>query len=446
MKYRFTLLCSALLAISATTTFGQLRKINTIAGLGNPGFSGDGGVATNAELHGPSSISVDGNGNIFFVDYFNVRVRKINTAGIISTIAGNGLGGYGGDGSIGTSAQINPNSVAVSKKGDVYISDAVNGVIRVVNGLGIINTFAGTGIGGNTGNGGPALNARMDQPRGIAFDTKGNLFVADAANHVVRKIDTFGIITRFAGNDTAGFMGDGGPATAARLDSPYAVAIDKKGNVFIADYKNNLIRKVDTAGIISTFAGNTFMDYTGDNGPAGLASFRKPVDLAVDAIGNLYIADVGNHVIRMIDTFKIITTVAGNGTFGFSGDLGPSIGANLYAPNGVTVDKYGNIYIGDANNHRLRKVYATTSVANTSNSSVKAYPNPAGDMITIEGVSNTDRMIVYDITGRPVMATANVAGESTQTIDLSRLSNGMYTIGIFSSEGTVNAHIEIVKR
>jgi hypothetical protein len=340
MKYRFTLICSTLLAISATT-FGQLQKINTIAGLGNPGFSGDGGVATNSELHGPNSVTVDALGNVYFVDFFNFRVRKINTSGVIATIAGVGIGGYGGDGSIGTSAQINPHSVAVNKIGEVFIADGTNGVIRKVNSLGIISTIAGTGVGGNTGDGGPATSARLNQPHGMAFDTSGNMYFADAANNVIRKIDVFGTITRFAGDGTPGFIGDGGPATAAKLDSPYAVAADKKGNVYIADFKNNLIRKVDRTGTMSTYAGNTFMDYTGDNGPAAMASFRRPASLATDSIGNLFIADMYNHVIRKIDTFRVITTVAGNGTFGYGGDLGPAVGANLYAPAGVAIDKYG---------------------------------------------------------------------------------------------------------
>jgi sugar lactone lactonase YvrE len=302
-------------------------------------------------------VAVDGAGNVYIVDTQNQRVRKVNTAGIISTLAGNGTLGFSGDGNPATSAMLNmPDRVAVDGSGNVYFS--VAGRIRKVNGAGTISTVAGMGTAGFVGDGGPATSAGLSLGGlGIAVDGAGNLYIADTAFQRVRKVDTSGIIRTIAGTGAAGYSGDGGPATSATFNDPQALAVDNAGNLYIVDNRNNCVRKVNPSGIISTVAGTGTAGYSGDGGPASRAQLSDPSGVSVDGAGNLYIADRINRRIRKVDPASgIITTVAGTGTAGASPDGGAAITTNLPVAADVAADSSGNLYIVDS--QRIRKVTA----------------------------------------------------------------------------------------
>ncbi len=338
--------------------------ITTVAGNGTPGFSGDGGPAIKAQINSPAGLATDAHGNLFFADVNNNRVRKVDAAGVITTVAGNGTSSFSGDGGPATSASLaftSPNGpgprpyLAVDQAGNLFIADSFNFRIRKVDLSGVINTVAGT-TRGFSGDGGLAVNAQFSFLAGLAIDSNGNLFIADAGNDRVRRVDSSGIINTFAGDGIANFGGDGGAATQAALNSPEGLAVDALGNLFIADTTNERIRKVDTKGIISTVAGNGTQSYGGDGGPAGSAMLNSPGDVAVDPLGNFFIADGFNFRIRKVDTGATIATVAGTGEANFSGDGASATGAILDHPVGVAADAAGNFFISDTLNGRVRKV------------------------------------------------------------------------------------------
>jgi sugar lactone lactonase YvrE len=301
-------------------------------------------------------VAVDSAGNLYIADVGNHRIRKVNTAGIILTVAGNGSAGFSGDGGPATSAQLNqPRCVALDEVGDLYIGDSVNNRIRKVNTAGIIITVAGNGSGGCSGDGGPATSAQLGYPDGVAFDNAGNLYFVDR-NFRIRKVDIIGTITTVAGNGNIGDSGDGGPALSAQLYYPSGVAVDTAGNIYFATTMAARIRKIDKAGTITTVAGKGLAGYSGDGGVATSAQLSGPLDVAVDSAGNLYIADSGNCRIRKVSTSGTITTFAGGNSS--LGDGGPATAAELNLPCGVAVDAAGNLYIADYNNHRIRKVSA----------------------------------------------------------------------------------------
>jgi sugar lactone lactonase YvrE len=246
--------------------------------------------------------------------------------------------------------------VAVSPDGDTYISRRAHNVISRIDQNGLLLNVVGTGASGYSGDGGPATQAQLKVPAGLTFDSRGNLYIADRENHRVRKVDKKGIITTVAGNGTAGFSGDGGPATQASLNLPSGLAVDSKGNLYISDRSNNRVRVVNSKGIIKTIAGNGKDGYHGDNMPALKATLDKPFGLALDKNNNLYIADRGNNRIRKVDGSGLISTVAGDGGFYFIGDNGPAYRASIAGPTDVDVDDKGNIYIADRNNNRIRVV------------------------------------------------------------------------------------------
>ena len=322
--------------------------IATVAGNGLPGYSGDGGAATNAGLTFPNGVAVDASGNLFIAD--GNRIRKVDINGIITTVAGKGLPGYSGDGSAATNAILYlPSAVAVDAIGNLFIADAGNYRIRKVDRNGIITTVGGGGTN-YPGDGGAATNARLSNPDGVAVDSSGNLFIADGDNQRIRKVETNGTITTVAGNEFYGYYGDGGPATNASLTTPTSVAADAFGNLFIAD--GNRIRKVNPSGFIATVAGGVIGD-----GTAGTnASLTSPSGVAVDASGNLFIADTGNSRIRKVGINGVITTVAGNGYKGYTGSGVAAINASFNSPSGVAVDATGNLFIADTYNNRIRKV------------------------------------------------------------------------------------------
>jgi uncharacterized protein (TIGR03437 family) len=330
--------------------------ITTIAGNGNAGFSGDNGPATSAQLATPLDIAVDSAGNIDIADRDNNCVRKV-ASGVITTVAGNGTQGFGGDNGPATNAQLsNPISVAVDSSGNLYIADRDNSRIRKVANS-VIVTLAGGGT--PVGNNGPATSAQLGTPSGVALDSAGNIYIVDADSHLVWKVSN-GAIIPVAGNRTSGFSGDNGPSTSAQLNSPFSVTVDSAGNLYIADSGNNRVRKISN-GVITTVAGNGTTGFSGDNGPATSAQLYFPTGVAVDSAGNLYIADSGNNRVRKVAN-GVITTVAGNGTAGFTGDNIPATASPLGVPVGVAVDATGNLYISEdqsaglAANTRIRKV------------------------------------------------------------------------------------------
>jgi trimeric autotransporter adhesin len=277
------------------------------AGAGTPfyNYSGDGGPATDAELGENSDLAIDASGNVYIADGGCERIRKVSTAGIINVFAGNGIAGYSGDGGPATAAEIwNPFSITVNAFGSIYIADLFNNRIRLVDTSGIISTFAGNGYGspggGYSGDGGPATAAELHWPTCVAVDAFGNIYIADAQNHRVRKVNTSGIISTIAGDSASGYSGDGGQATAAELAYPCGVIVDNSGNVLITDFYVNRIRKVNTKGIISTVTGNGTAGYYGDGGPATDAELNSPASIAIDTLGMIYIADAGNNRIRKV--------------------------------------------------------------------------------------------------------------------------------------------------
>jgi trimeric autotransporter adhesin len=345
--------------------------IQTVAGNGKAGYSGDGGKATQAELNGPSTVSVDRSGSIVITDADNYRIREVVAAtGAIQTVAGNGTRGYSGDGGKATQAELDfPNAACVDDSGNIFISEPVNPRIReVVAATGIIQTVAGNGMSGDSGDGGPATQAELADPRGVSVDNSGNLFIADWDSGRIREVVTAaGTIQTVAGNGKAGYSGDGGPATQAELDGPQGVSIDGSGNIFIADTVNSVVREVVAAGgIIKTVAGNGRLNYSGDGSPATQAELNGPQGAFIDGSGNIFIADSGDDVIReVVAKTGIIQTVAGNGKTGFTGDGGPATQAELDDPDGVSVDNSGNIFIADSGNEVIREVVAKTGMIQT---------------------------------------------------------------------------------
>ncbi|MBD2701400.1 hypothetical protein IC229_12175 [Spirosoma sp. BT702] len=361
-------------------------KISTLAGTGIEGYSGNGGAATSATFSYPDGVWGDGTGNIFVADHHNHAVRKIIAAnGTISTVAGTSAQGYNGDGGAPTGAQLNfPINICIDGSNNLYIADKENHRIRKVSATnGTISTVVGTGSRTYRGDGGAATNARLNEPSGVAVDGSGNIYIADQYNHRIRKINAAnGIISTIAGTTTYGFSGDGGAATNARLTQPTGVALDAAGNLYIADQYNHRIRKVNaTNGNISTVAGNGSANYSGDGGAATSASLNYPTGVAIDAAGNLYIADKMNHRIRKVLAVNgTISTIAGNGSGGFSGDYGAATSARLNNPMDVSVDAAGNLYIADKDNHRIRKVNASDGTISTvaGNSTISEAPPGGG--------------------------------------------------------------------
>lgn len=428
------LLLAALLSINCTSRL-QAQQISTTAGNGNAAFSGNNSPATAAELNRPFSVAVDDGGNLYIADRLNNMVRKVAVDGNITSIAGNGIAGSGGDGSTATDAQLNsPTGVAVDEEGNIYIADLGNHCIRKVSSTGIITTIAGTGIPGYNGDGVPATAAQLTGPRGVSVDKHGNIFVADAGNHRVRKITANGIIHTIAGTGVAGFSGDGNSATAANLNGPYNVVSDDAGNLFIADVDNQRIRRINTDGIISTIAGNGIGGYNGDNRPATSASLFEPIGVATDRMGNIYVADGWNNRIRHIDGHTgVITSIAGNGIAGYNGDDIAATAAQLNNPYGVSVDNSGNVFIADYNNNRIRKVASPTP--NVNDLELVIFPNPSFGSFAVKATTSKNDKVtltISDLMGRKVHET-NI--QPNTAVDLSiPLAAGIYSIRANNAE------------
>lgn len=330
--------------------------ITPIAGTGVCGFSGDGGLATNAQLNDPAGLATDSAGNLYIADLGNHVVRKVTPDGVITTVAGTGAPGYNGDNKPATNAQLAaPTAVAVDAAGHyLYIADNANHRIRQVDLLTlIITTVAGTGERGFSGDGGLATHARLSYPSAVALDAVENLYIADTLNYRLRRVDSSGSITPVAGTGQQGFCGAGGPALLACLKNPVALAIGPTGDVFIAD--DLRVRRVDLNGIITTVAGNGSYGTPSSGGLGTQSSFRQIQGLAVDAAGNLYIADAASHRLLLLNRDGILIVVlVGTGTPGFSGDGGQATQAMLIGPSGLAMDRVRNVlYISDSLNCRV---------------------------------------------------------------------------------------------
>ncbi len=367
----------------ATYADNRIRKvdsqnsISTFAGNSGYGFAGDGGPATAAQLSAPRGIAVDASGNLYLADRWNNRIRKISN-GTLSTIAGNGQGGFSGDNGPAANARFNsPDGVAIDKSGNIYISDFFNNRVRMVSPAGVITTVAGTGISGFSGDGGAATSAQLSQPAGLAFDSAGNLYIADSNNGAVRMVTPAGKISTVAGTGAPGFSGDGGPATGAKMMAPFGVALDSSNNLYIADYYGWIRMVTASTGVISTLAGNGSIGYSGDGGPATSAQFYNPLAVAVDSSGTVYVADSNNGAVRMIQN-GTISTIAGNGTLAYTGDGALAFFAQFSQLSGIAVDAQGNIYVADTGNNAIRLFPLGGVVSTIAGSGAQGYTGDGG--------------------------------------------------------------------
>ena len=377
--------------------------VGTVAGSGN---ALEGVSATDAVLGGPCGIAIDAAGNSYLADEVDHRVRKVDVAGIINTLAGTGNAGSRSGGASATEMELNsPCGVTVDTSGNVYVADRGNHRVRKIDLAGGITTVAGTGELGFSGNGGQAAGAQLAYPTGVAVDTSGNVYVADRGNHRVRKVDAAGGITTVAGTGELGFSGDGGQAAGAQLAYPAGVAVDASGNVYVADRGNHRVRKVDAAGGITTVAGTGELGFSGDGGQAAGAQLAYPTGVAVDASGNVYVADRGNHRVRKVDAAGGITTVAGTGELGFSGDGGQAAGAQLAYPTGVAVDASGNVYVADRGNHRVRKIDAAGGITTVAGMGQLGDGGDSGE--DMQAPLNEISSVAVDGTGNVYVAARN---------------------------------------
>ncbi len=342
---------TACFLLGCTTVNAQ--TINVLAGNGMEGFKGDSSIARFAQLNGPADVALDRTGNVYIADWYNARIRKVTPGGKIFTIAGTGTQGYSGDAGPATAAKINyTNRIAVDRIGNIYLTDVFYNSIRKIDTAGIITTIAGIGKPGYSGDNEPAIFAALNYPAGIVFDAKGNVLIADRQNNCIRKIDENGIMTTIAGGNMVS-NADSLVPLAANITAPNGLATDKKGNLYIP-CADHYIRKMDTAGHLTLFAGNGMNGYTGDGGSATMAALNNPVAVSTDTNGNVFIADMDNHKIRMVNAAGIMSSVAGCNKEGYGGDGGNALTAMLNSPNGLAADNTGHIYVADNGNNRVR--------------------------------------------------------------------------------------------
>jgi len=342
--------------MTITTTLETTPEVTTLAGSGASGSAN--GIGTAASFNRPYSVAVDGSGNVYVADYWNHLIRKITSAGVVTTLAGTGSSGSANG--TGTAASFNnPQGVSVDGSGNVYVADYGNHLIRKITSAGVVTTLAGSGSSGSANGTGTA--ASFDYPVGVAVDGSGNVYVADTDNHLIRKITSAGVVTTLAGSGSSGSAN--GTGTAASFNIPRCVAVDGSGNVYVADYANHLIRKITSAGVVTTLAGSGSQGST--NGTGTAASFVFPVGVAVDGSGNVYVADTNNHLIRKITSAGVVTTLAGSGSQGSANGTGTA--ASFSQPCGVAVDGSGNVYVTDRDNHLIRKITTTLASGSTTN-------------------------------------------------------------------------------
>jgi len=341
----------------AITGYAAQGDIITLAGtnLANTSTT-EGQLANITQIGSPEGIALDAQGNIYFADFTNNQIKKVDrNTGVLSIVAGTGAAGYAGDGGLATLALLNkPTGIAFSNAGELYVSDYYNHVVRKINlSSGIISSVVGTGIPGFSGDGGAASAAQLYRPLGLAFDTYSNLFISDYWNHKIRKVDSAGIITTVAGT-TAGFSGDNYSAVSSQLYFPAGIATDAQNNLYIADSYNNRVRKIDSIGMITTIAGNGSYTFSGDGGQATSASLKQPYGVAVNKNGEIFISDYYNDRVRKVDASGVISTVAGMGLSSPIGDGGAANLAGIGFPGSLALDAYSNVYVSDTQNKRIR--------------------------------------------------------------------------------------------
>jgi hypothetical protein len=421
------------------------QTVNTIIGNGNPGFSGDGGLATAAEIYAPNGVALDDSGNVYVGDNLNNRIRKLFVkTGIITTVAGKKTGGFSGDGGPATDAELSkPGNITLDKQGNLYIADVFNQRVRMVNkSTGIITTIAGNGNDGYSGDGGPATAASFFYPASVALDSAGNVYIADELNNVIREVNmSTGIITTVAGSGNSGYSGDGGPALNASMNTPADVAFDSAWNMYIAD-GSNAIRKVNAVtGIITTVAGNGTEGYGGDGGPATAAGIDGPVGIALDGYGDLFIADIDNSRIREVTPNGIINTVIGNGLAGFIGDGGPATACEIHGPLYLTLDNSGSVYFADGSNNRVRKVNNLVGIENiTDDFGVNVYPNPVvhgSFYLTLANKLSSHSVVgIYSVTGQCFLNTELPVNTHSIEIPVKGIASGVYLLKISLADGS----------
>ena len=415
--------------------------VSTVAGTGTAGFAGNNGPANSARLNTAQGITVDSLGNFFIADSANYCVRKVTAGtGVITTVAGIcTTPGYSGNGGPATSAKMyDPVAVAVDSAGNLYVADYVDDVVwKVTAANGIISVVAGNATQGYSGDGGPATSAQLYGPAGVALDRVGNLYITEFNNYRIRKVNAgTGIITTVAGNGTGGYGGDGGPATSARLLQPYGITVDDSGNIFFDDGGNNRVRKIAAnTGIITTIAGNGTGGYSGDGGLATSAQVQFPSAITLDSAGNLYFADELNHRVRRIDTAGTITTIAGNGTGNYSGDSGPATKAELFYPQGVSLDGLGNIYIADTKNHRVRQVNVSQSPLNYPTATTVGTSDSTDDPQTaiLANIGNAGLTLSTPTSGNNPSLSTNFAFDSASTCPQLGTSSSSATLAVGAS-------------
>jgi len=406
--------------------------ITTISGNGIALNTGNGGLAINAPLLAPISNAFDKDGNMYVACNGGNVVRKISAAGIITIVAGDSTGfpGFSGDGGLAVHAKLNgPCAIAVDTIGNFYFCELGNNRVRKVSvATGIITTIAGDSIAGYSGDSGLAVHAKLNAPEGICIDIHGNIYVCDYWNARIRKIDTSGIITTIAGKNGFGYSGDGGLADTSAIYYPSSICSDKFGNLYFVEDADGKVRKIDTMGILHTIAGNGIAGYSGNGGLATIASI-DPLEVTCDKFGDIYISEHGSRV-RIIDTSDIINLIAGTGISGFSGDGGLADTAELYVPAGAAVDTCGNLYICDWGNHRIRKVVfnaacwpESTQNVVTSNS-INIYPNPTNGELNIISESKIGNVIIHNLLGQ-IIFRQDYNTEKLQ-INVSTLHTGIY--------------------
>ncbi|MFG2287414.1 RICIN domain-containing protein [Streptomyces sp. NPDC048595] len=434
----------------AATTGGadSAPPISTFAGTGVAGFTGDNGLAVSAQSRYPYGVAVDDTGTLYFSEFGNHRVRRITADGKISTVAGTDVKGFSGDCGPAVSAQLNlPRGVAVDGAGAVYIADSENHRVRKVAADGRICTVAGTGTAGFSGDGGPATAAQLDDPRGVAVDSAGVLYVSEYNNRRVRKITTEGQISTVAGTGTAGCGGDGGPAISAQLSRPRGMEVGRAGELYIADEGNHQVRRITADGKISTIAGTGTKGFSGDGGPATAAQLDGPFEVAVDSIGTLYIGEFGNHRVRKITADGKISTIAGTGTAGFDGDGGPAASAQLSKPIGVAVDRVDTLYIADHANNRVRKVALPKRAGLPDSGTVVSWANVRSRLrMAVHRESTQDGAEIHQSLAAPrghqrwrLVAAGHDNGDVLYTIENVRSGKVLEVAGAHATAGAVVA-------
>jgi len=444
-------LYACILLIISLPAFVNAQIITTIAGNDSAGYKGDGLYASYALLNDPMGIMVDKSGEIYIADAGNKRIRKIDVYGDMHTIAGNGKFSHTGDGNTATSASIcTPVCIKSDISGNLYFAEdsgTISGLhfgwVRKIDKDGIITTIAGNGMAGYGGDGGPATLAKFNSISDLALDKKGNIYVADNLNKRIRRIGIDGIITTIAGDGSGYYNGEGISATSAGLLNIAGIAFDNHENLFISDLGNRRIRKVDSTGIITTVAGNGSFDYTGDYGPATNAGVYDPMNIAIDSEGNIFFGDYFFNRIRKVSSAGIITTIAGTGVIGNNGDDGPALEARLTTPIGIAVDGRGNIYFSNRYANSIRKIWSPSvrsNAYNHNNDNINIQPNPTTGELFIKSPDKVS-VKVYNIVGQLV-----TQGVNTDRISIASFPAGMYLVKLYDEQGTVIKQNKIVKQ